>query len=405
MLTKGALAGVKVADFSMVWAGPYATAVMGYLGAEIIKIESRKHVDQTRQGSITLGEDYDGVDGSPIFNNANLNKKSISIDISKPEGAELAKKVVAECDIVVENMRPGKMAKNGLGYEDLKAVKPDIIMISASGFGATGPYKNYGGYAPIFASIGGLAYLTGYADGEPNTMSGVMDLRVGTVSAFVALAALIRKQKTGKGMYVDVSSSEAISSLIGSDLMGYTMNGVSPMRRGNEDSILAPHQVYRCKGQDKWVSIAVATEEEWKSLCDVMGNPEWTKDPKFMDTYQRWYNRKELDELMSQWTINYTDYEVMHMLQAAGVAAIPSMSAEEILSDPHSEARGIFTKVNHPILGEKTVVMPPWRFSETPAEIYKSAPLLGENNDEIFGGLLGMSKEEMDALKEAKIMF
>lgn len=405
MLTKGALAGVKVADFSMVWAGPYATAVMGYLGAEIIKIESRKHVDQTRQGSITLGEDYDGVDGSPIFNNANLNKKSISIDISKPEGAELAKKVVAECDIVVENMRPGKMAKNGLGYEDLKAVKPDIIMISASGFGATGPYKNYGGYAPIFASIGGLAYLTGYADGEPNTMSGVMDLRVGTVSAFVALAALIRKQKTGQGMYVDVSSSEAISSLIGSDLMGYTMNGVSPMRRGNEDSILAPHQVYRCKGQDKWVSIAVATEEEWKSLCDVMGNPEWTKDPKFMDTYQRWYNRKELDELMSQWTINYTDYEVMHMLQAAGVAAIPSMSAEEILSDPHSEARGIFTKVNHPILGEKTVVMPPWRFSETPAEIYKSAPLLGENNDEIFGGLLGMSKEEMDALKEAKIMF
>lgn len=405
MLTKGALAGVKVADFSMVWAGPYATAVMGYLGAEIIKIESRKHVDQTRQGSITLGEDYDGVDGSPIFNNANLNKKSISIDISKPEGAELAKKVVAECDIVVENMRPGKMAKNGLGYEDLKAVKPDIIMISASGFGATGPYKNYGGYAPIFASIGGLAYLTGYADGEPNTMSGVMDLRVGTMSAFVALAALIRKQKTGQGMYVDVSSSEAISSLIGSDLMGYTMNGVSPMRRGNEDSILAPHQVYRCKGKDKWVSIAVATEEEWKSLCEVMGNPEWTKDPKFMDTYQRWYNRKELDELMSQWTINYTDYEVMHMLQAAGVAAIPSMSAEEILSDPHSEARGIFTKVNHPLLGEKTVVMPPWRFSETPAQIYKSAPLLGENNDEIFGGLLGMSKEEMDALKEAKIMF
>ena len=405
MLQKGALEGVKVADFSMVWAGPYATAVMGYLGAEIIKIESRKHVDQTRQGSITLGEDYDGVDGSPIFNNANLNKKSISIDISKPEGAELAKKVVAECDIVVENMRPGKMAKNGLGYEDLKKVKPDIIMISASGFGATGPYKNYGGYAPIFASIGGLAYLTGYADGEPNTMSGVMDLRVGTVSAFVALAALIRKQKTGQGMYVDVSSSEAISSLIGSDLMGYTMNGVSPMRRGNEDSILAPHQVYRCKGEDKWVSIAVATEDEWKSLCDVMGNPEWTKDPKFMDTYQRWYNRKELDELMSQWTINYSDYEVMHMLQAAGVAAIPSMSAEEILSDPHSRDRGIFVKVNHPILGDKTVVMPPWRFSETPATIRKCAPLLGENNDEIFGGLLGMSKEEMDALKEAKIMF
>lgn len=401
----GALKGVRVADFSMVWAGPYATAVLGYMGAEIIKIESRKHVDQTRQGSITLGEDYDGVNSSPIFNNANLNKKSVSIDISTKEGAELAKKIVAESDIVVENMRPGKMAKVGLGYEDLKAVKPDIIMISASGFGATGPYASYGGYAPIFASIGGLAYLTGYADGEPNTMSGVMDLRVGTVSAFVALAALLRKQRTGKGMYVDVSSSEAISSLIGSDLMGYTMNGVSPMRRGNDDSIMAPHQVYRCKGNDKWVSIAVATEEEWKSLCHVMGDPEWTKDAKYADEYARWSNRKELDKHMTEWTKEYEDYEVMDLLQAAGVAAMPSMSAEEILSDRHSEARGIFTKVKHPVLGEKTVVMPPWRFSETPAEIEKAAPLLGENNEEIFNGLLGMSKEETDKLKEAKIIY
>ena len=401
----GALKGVRVADFSMVWAGPYATAVLGYMGAEIIKIESHKHIDQTRQGSITLGEDYDGVNSSPIFNNANLNKKSVSIDISTKEGAELAKKIVAESDIVVENMRPGKMAKVGLGYEDLKAVKPDIIMISASGFGATGPYASYGGYAPIFASIGGLAYLTGYADGEPNTMSGVMDLRVGTVSAFVALAALLRKQRTGKGMYVDVSSSEAISSLIGSDLMGYTMNGVSPMRRGNDDSIMAPHQVYRCKGNDKWVSIAVATEEEWKSLCHVMGDPEWTKDAKYADEYARWSNRKELDKHMTEWTKEYEDYEVMDLLQAAGVAAMPSMSAEEILSDRHSEARGIFTKVKHPVLGEKTVVMPPWRFSETPAEIEKAAPLLGENNEEIFNGLLGMSKEETDKLKEAKIIY
>lgn len=402
---KGALNGVRVADFSMVWAGPYATAVLGYMGAEIIKIESHKHIDQTRQGSITLGEDYDGVNSSPIFNNANLNKKSVSIDISTKEGAELAKKIVAESDIVVENMRPGKMAKVGLGYEDLKAVKPDIIMISASGFGATGPYASYGGYAPIFASIGGLAYLTGYADGEPNTMSGVMDLRVGTVSAFVALAALLRKQRTGKGMYVDVSSSEAISSLIGSDLMGYTMNGVSPMRRGNDDSIMAPHQVYRCKGNDKWVSIAVATEEEWKSLCRVMGDPEWTKDAKYADEYARWTNRKELDKHMTEWTKEYEDYEVMDLLQAAGVAAMPSMSAEEILNDRHSEARGIFTKVKHPVLGEKTVVMPPWRFSETPAEIEKAAPLLGENNEEIFNGLLGMSKEETDKLKEAKIIY
>lgn len=404
-LNKQALAGVRVADFSMVWAGPYAGELMGFLGAEIIKIESRKHVDQTRQGSITLGEDYDGINGSPIFNNANLNKKSVSIDISTKEGAELAKKIVAQSDIVIENMRPGKMAKVGLGYEDLKAVKPDIIMISASGFGATGPYAPYGGYAPIFASIGGLAYLTGYEDGEPNTMSGVMDLRVGTVSAFAAMCALVRKKKTGKGMYVDVSSSECISSLIGSDLMGYTMNGVSPSRRGNQDSIMAPHQVYRCKGKDKWVSIAVATDEEWKSMCKVLGDPEWSKDEKYADRYSRWTNRKELDKHISEWTKDYTDYEVMFMLQKEGVAAMPSFSAGEILGDPHTKDRKMIQTVDHYMLGKKTVISPPWHFSETPATIRKCAPKLGENNDEIFKGLLGMSDEEYQKLQEEKIIY
>ncbi len=404
-LKKGVLAGVKVADFSMVWAGPYATELLGFMGAEVIKIESRKHVDQTRQGSITLGEDYDGVNGSPIFNNANLNKKSISIDISTKEGAELARKVVAECDIVMENMRPGKMAKNGLGYEDLKAVKPDIIMVAASGFGATGPYAPYGGYAPIFASIGGLAYLTGYEDGEPNTMSGVMDLRVGTVSAFAALAALIRKKKTGQGMYIDVSSSECISSLIGDQLLGYSMNGVSPDRRGNQDSIMAPHQVYRCKGKDKWVSIAVANEEEWQAFRKALGKPEWSRDEKYKDQYSRWQNRKELDEHISAWTINYTDYEVMHMLQKEGVAAMPSFSAGEILGDPHTKDRKMIQTVDHYLLGKKTVISPPWKYSETPATIRKCAPKLGENNDEIFKGLLGMSDEEYDKLAEAKIIY
>ncbi|MGM9522610.1 MAG: CaiB/BaiF CoA transferase family protein [Oscillospiraceae bacterium] len=404
-MNNGALAGIRVADFGMVWAGPICGTTLSFLGADVIKIESHKHVDQTRQGSITTGDDFDGVNHSPIFNNANLNKKSVSIDISSPEGAELARQIVSKCDVVIENMRPGKMHKNGLGYEDLVKVKPDIIMVSSSGFGATGPYHNYGGYAPIFASIGGLAYLTGYSDTEPNTGSGVMDLRVGTMAALAILAALIHRQKTGEGQYIDLSSSECIMSMIGSELLTYTMNGVSPMRCGNDDQIMAPHNVYRCKGDDKWVSIAVATDEEWKALCGAMGDPTWAKDPKYADTYSRWENRAELDKAISEWTIGYTDYEVMEMLQKVGVAAMPSMSAEEILNDPHSKARDLFMTVDHPKMGTKTVERPPWLMTETSPSIRKASPLLGEDNDEIFGGLLGMSKEEIADLVEKKIIF
>ena len=159
---KDALKGIRVADFSWVWAGPYAASLLSYLGAEVIKIESRGRIDQTRKGTVMDADNFNGLDNSPTFNNANLNKKGVSLDLTKPEGAELAKRIVEQCDIVVANMRPGKMEKLGLGYRDLAAVKPDIIMIESSGFGSTGPYREYAGFAPIFASFGGLAYLTGY---------------------------------------------------------------------------------------------------------------------------------------------------------------------------------------------------------------------------------------------------
>jgi benzylsuccinate CoA-transferase BbsF subunit len=253
------------------------------------------------------------------------------------------------------------MDKLGLGYKDLVKVKSDIIMLSSSGFGSSGPYREYAGYAPIFAAFGGLAHLTGYEDGAPNTMSGVMDLRVGTVSAFALLAALIHRQKTGEGQFIDVSSTECISTLVGPQLMEYTMNQRSPHRTGNQDSIMAPHNCYRCKGNDKWISIAVATDEEWHALCRAMGNPAWTGEEDFSDGFNRWKNRTTLDEHIGKWTINHTHYEVMEALQRAGVAAMPSFSAEEILSDPHVKARGVINEVQHPVLGKKVVLNPSWK--------------------------------------------
>jgi benzylsuccinate CoA-transferase BbsF subunit len=404
-MNKDALKGVRIADFSWVWAGPLTTMLLAFMGAEVIKVESRKRLDQMRQGSITTGDSFSDFNASPIFNNANLNKKGVTIDLSHPKGVELAKRIVAVSDLTIENMRPGVMDKLGLGYKDLAKVKPDIIMLSSSGFGSSGPYREYAGYAPIFAAFGGLAYLTGYEDGDPNTMSGVMDLRIGTASAFALLSALIHRQKTGEGQYIDLSSSECVSVLVGAELMEYTMNKKSPFRCGNQDSIMAPHNCYRCKGGDKWVSIAVATDEEWKGMCGVMGNPSWTKEEAFSNVYNRWKNRVQLDNHIAEWTINYTHYEVMTLLQRAGVAAVPSFSAEEILSDPHVKARGMLNEVQHPVLGKKVVINPSWKLSETPARIKKASPLLGEHNEEVFGGLLNMSKEEIKKLEDEKIIY
>lgn len=404
-MSKMALEGIRVADFSWVWAGPYCTSLLGYLGAEVIKIESMKRVDQTRQGSIMNGDVFEGVNSSPTFNNANLNKKGVSIDITTEKGQEIARQLVAKCDIVVANMRPGKMDKLHLGYEDLKKVKPDIIMLESTGFGCTGPYRGFAGFAPIFASMGGLANLTGYTDGAPNPMSGVQDLRAATQAAYAILAALYHRKKTGEGQYIDCSSSECITTLVGNEMMEYTMNGRSLGRTGNTDPVMAPHNVYRCKGDDKWISIAVGTEEEWQNLVHAMGDPEWAKDEKFADMYSRHENSAEIDAHMAEWTIQYGHIELMHLLQDAGVAAMPSFCATEILEDPHVKARGLLTTVEHPLLKTQHVFNPPWKLSETPATIRKPGPCLGEDNVEVFTTLLGMSEEEVKKLEEEKTLY
>ena len=404
-MSKMALKGIRVADFSWVWAGPYCTSLLGYLGAEVIKIESMKRVDQTRQGSIMNGDTFEGVNSSPTFNNANLNKKGVAIDITTEKGQEIARQLVAQCDIVVANMRPGKMDKLHLGYEDLKKVKPDIIMLESTGFGVTGPYRGFAGFAPIFASMGGLANLTGYTDGAPNPMSGVQDLRAATQAAYAILAALYHRKKTGEGQYVDCSSSECITTLVGNEMMEYTMNGRSLGRTGNTDPVMAPHNVYRCKGDDKWISIAVGTDEEWENLVRAMGDPTWAKDDRFADMYSRHKNSTELDRHMAEWTIRYDHIELMHLLQDAGVAAMPSFCATEILEDPHVKARKLLTTVEHPLLKTQHVFNPPWKLSETPATIRKPGPCLGEDNVEIFTALLGMSEGEVKKLEEEKTLY
>ena len=401
-MNRSALEGIRIADFSWAWAGPYATMLLALMGAEVIKIESMQKLDHVRLRALGFGV-FRGVDQSPFFNDLNLNKLSVTLNLSQPKAIELAKRIVQISDIAVQNMRSGAMDRLGLGYEDLKKVRPDIIYLSSSACGATGPEKGYIGYAPTFGALGGAVHLTGYPDAAPQQMMGAIDLRSAATSAFAILAALCYRQRTGEGQLIDLSSQETISVLIGDAIMDYTMNGRNQTRKGNRDEVMAPHNCYRC-GDGKWVTIAIATEEEWKAFCSAIGDPDWTKDHRFSDAYGRQRNQDELDKQVEVWTMNHTPYQVMRILQKAGVAAFPSFSSKDLSFDRHLKERGAFKRVDHPVMGKRIVVAPHWKLSDTPARPYRHAPLFGEHNEYVFGELLGMRLEEINELKEKGII-
>jgi crotonobetainyl-CoA:carnitine CoA-transferase CaiB-like acyl-CoA transferase len=313
---------------------------------------------------------------------------------------------VATADIVLENMRPGVMTKLGLDYDALVKVKPDLIMLSLSGFGGTGPLRRYAAYNPCFTSVGGVSHLTGYAEKKPNTMTNSGgDARAGTAAVFAALVALKFRQETGKGQYIDSSSCEVINSMIGDQMMDYAMNRRSPKRHGNTDAVMAPHSVYRCAGDDEWVSIAVGTDDEWQGLVRAMGSPAWAADPAFATAPGRKAQEDRLNARIAEWTADKSYVEAMHLLQAEGVAATPSFKAEDLFSDPHVLERGAVQEVDHPVLGRRKTITSPYLMSETPTRIRGTAPRLGEDSDSVFRDLLGLPGDEIERLVEARVIY
>lgn len=405
MSNDGPLKGVRITEFTSAWAGPYATCLLGFLGAEIIKVESRRRIDHSRFTSFTTGKGFSNPDQSPVFDILNLNKLSVCLNLGEPRAVEIAKLLVARSDAVAENMRPGVITRLGLGYEALRTVKPDIVYLSSSACGQTGPDRGNVGYAPNFAAAAGLSFVTGYPDWPPSILSGAFDLRSAMSAAYAMLAALLHRQKTGEGQYIDMASQEAIAVLNSDALTEYFMNRRVRGRSGNRDDRMAPHNCYRCRGDDRWVSIAVADDEEWRALCDVMGRPNLAEDARFSDAAQRWHNQEELDRLIGEWTAQREDYEVMYELQKVGVAATPSLSNKGLFEDPHIKERGAFTQVEHPVLGKDWVISPPWKLSATPATIRRQAPLLGEHDQQVFGDLLGMPRDEIERLQAEQVIF
>ena len=398
------LSGIRIVDFTWAWAGSYSTFLLAQLGAEVIKVESLKRLDLSRTQSLTTGQRFTGYDRSTVFNDLNMNKRSVRLNLSEPEAADIARRLVSISDVVAQNMRPGVMDKLGVGYEDLKSVKRDIIMLSSSAVGSTGPDRTYVGYAPVFAALAGLAHVTGAEGGIPVPLYGAIDLRSATASAFGVLAALHHRYRTGEGQHVDLSSVEAVSSLAGHLVVEYQLTGVSPHRRGNDDVSMAPHNSYPCENGE-WVSISVADDGEWDALCCAAGEPTWQADPRFGNQRSRWRNRRALDVQVSEWTATRSALAITELLQAVGVAAFPCLGGRGLAQDPHLEARGMVTSIDHPNIGHRDVLLAPWKFSRTKPPKAVGGPLLGEANTYVLGELLGISVDEVLELEERKVVY
>jgi len=396
------LKGIRVVALTWVWAGPWMGAVLADMGAEVIKVETRQRLDAQRVVKLTKDSVEDINMGQ--FNFTNRGVKSCTINLKEPQGIEMFKNLVKVCDAVITNFAPRVLPGWGLDYEELKKIKPDLIMVTLPAFGSIGPDKDYVSYASTIEAVGGLNVSFGYP-GEGPVLSGTYPADpVGSIYGLVGfLAALNYRRETGKGQLVDVAQSEGVTSLIPEVIMEQVMNGRTRPRMGNRHEYMAPHGCYPCQGEDKWIAIAVSNDEEWHAMCKVMGNPEWCKDEKFIDQYSRWQNQDELNKLVAGWTKGCINNEIMQKLQKAGVAAGSSLDIGELVHDPHVIKRGAIIQQNHPVAGEINVYRAPWKSALTAKN--PPAPCLGEHNNYVFKTLLKMSDSEIAKLMEQKVIY
>jgi benzylsuccinate CoA-transferase BbsF subunit len=393
MTNQPVLQNIRILDFSWVLAGPYATRILADFGAEVIKVQP------------LLPEEAEDTFSRGYYNTWNRNKLGITLNLNKAEGVAIAKKLVAISDAVVENFTPRVMANWGLDYENLKKKKPDIIMLSMSTMGSTGPQRDYSGFGPTVHAFSGMTYLTSLP-GKPPMGPGYAhaDHVAGLVSALAVLSALEYRRRTGEGQFIDISQVEAMASLLGDAVVEYTADGRVPEPSGNRSAGAAPHGIYRCRGDDRWCAIAVFNDEEWRRFCHVLCDPSWAADSRFATSDGRLENVDELDRRVEGWTMQHTVEEVMTWLQAAGIAAGVVQDARDLANDPQLRSRGFFVELDHPELGKAMSDAVPIRLSRTQARYRRAAPTLGQDNDYVYRELLGMSAGDIAALKEQGVI-
>ena len=414
------LNGIRVVDLSRVFAMPYAGAYLADLGAEVIKVDccQAQFVDTTR----TLNGPYPDNDPGELyweragtFQTLNRGKRSITLDLRSGDAIGILKQLVSVSDIVLENFTPRVMQRFGLDYANLRAVKPDLIMVSNTGYGHSGPWSNFGAMATALEPTHGTGAFMGYLDpgpdgrlhdgGIPNKMgNSYTDFLASWTAQLAVIASLIHRSRTGKGMWVDLAMYQVGSSFIGEGILDFAFNGRRTRRMGNRDHTMSPHGCYPCLGQDEWVTIAVRDDRDWEACCQALGQPSLAGDSRFAHPTDRHSHQDELDEIISRWTSTQSQYQIMEALQSAGVPAGPVLNAKALLADPQYRARGFFQPADHADetgLGRKEYVGRGWSLSESLINPIRPAPMLGEANDYVLNRMLCLNDEEIQRLKDA----
>ncbi len=403
-MMKDALAGFRCVDFSWVFAGPYCGQLLGDLGMEMIKVESRKRMDVVRNYPPFAFEDR-RLNSSGYWNTHNRSKYSINLDMKSEKAQEIVTRLIAISDLVLENFSARGMKALGFDYQRLREINPRIVYCSMAGFGHRGPYKNYVAYGPMQESQAGIVYLTGWPDDQPSRVgTSFPDAGGGASAAFSIVAALRYARRTGKGQWIDLGQTLTAAALTDTAVIEYTINGDIQQRNGDYHRFFAPHNVYPCSGDDQWCAISVENDQEFAALATTMGQSELAHDARFATNAARIQNRTELDELINRWTEQHDHYEVMRRLQAAGVAAGAVLTTGEFVENEHVKARGYMESFDHPVVGEKLYPGVPFKMSLTPGYIHRPAPCLGADTEYILKNLLNMSDVEIKQLDDEGIL-
>ncbi len=404
-----ALSHLRICDFSGQLAGAGATRFLAALGAQVIRIE-----DPVREGrwDILRGippfpDERRGINLGGAFNNHNVEKLGITLNLRTERARDLLRRLIAVSDVVAENFSAGVLERLGFSYEELKAIRRDIIYVSNCGFGHSGPYRDYKTWGPVVQAISGITFSSGLPDREPAGWGySYMDHTGGYYMAMAIMMALRHRNVTGEGQWVDMSCTETGATLNGPALLDYTVNGRRLRRDGmpnsnrNQSPAMAPHGIFPARGDDRWIAIACRDDRDWRALSEVVAQ-EWATDARFVTLAGRLTREDELDGLLGDWTAPRDAFETAAALQAAGVPATAVQRPQERVDhDPNTAAWGLWPAVEHTEMGTVRVDGLPVHFSETDWELTAGAPCLGEHNDEVFGGLLGLSAEEIASLRD-----
>ena len=395
------LEGVRVLDLTWVWAGPFGSMNLAHLGADVIRVESSVRPDLYRRGPAAPEGVEPSLNTNGMFNQWNQGKRSVGVDLRDPRGIEIVKALVAEVDVVFQNFATGVLERLGLGYDVLKAINPQVILASVSGYGQTGPYREYMGYGPATGPLSGLASASGFpSEGPEETGVAMPDPTAGITAAYAVTAALLRRDETGVGEHLDVTLWEATAALNLDGWMEYALRGTQAERIGNRDPRMAPHGCFPAAGDDEWVTIA-CTDDGFAQLAEIIPG---LKDERFATLASRKCHEDELDAVVSAWTGKLDRWYVTGVLQARGIAAFPSFTCKDVIEDPHLNARGFVERLEHPEVGARAHTGIPWRFAERPNGVRMPAPQLGGHTDEVLRDVVGLSDREIDDLRECGVL-